>query len=116
MMNKQQAIDHLTNMRDAASAGLERFRKNLHEAPLYAMEWSERHFRDAALLAICEDALVMLRDVDATDESVDRMVNHFTRQAFHAARYPSRSTSATSNLAAQAKAEVYAELAESIGR
>src|SRR5690606_16560392 len=109
MKTAEQARRYFEHHLEPATVNLQKFQEKLAADAAYALEWRGAAFTDAARVKLCK---MVLEDLTENDAIVAHIAAFLTKQALREARYPSRSTSPTSNLMAQEWAAVCAEAAE----
>ena len=95
---------------------LEKFKVEFAKNPAYAMKWAEGVFKLAAENEIYAKILKCFEINGVKKSVVDSLIKQFTSEVMQEIRYPTRSTSPTSNLMAQAEATVKSELIEELSR
>lgn len=105
----------LTHTIKTATATLEDWRAKLAEHPFYAFEWADRAFEAAAQVDVATRLLDFLHALVADPEKTSAEAFEMTLQAAReevqrGARWPSRSTSPSSNHAEQQKLAAYATI------
>jgi hypothetical protein len=93
---------------DAAKAVLAKFAEGFAKDPLYALSWGQDVYEAAAWNSIAGG---LIKDMPA-EGAAEKILELAQREVFQAARSPASSTSATSNLAKQAEAQVWAKVYE----
>jgi len=91
----------------SAQADLDKFSKNFSEDPAYAFEWA-----DSAMKAAASRKVALHLQAIAKEHGLDEALNFAHQQALRGARYPSHSTSATTNEMAAYVTAAYAEFVE----
>lgn len=91
---------------------LDAFRADMERDPLYAFSWSANAFAAAARISIAREFLARLSNAPMSAGDLGEWRAELQTRVMRAARYPSSSTSAASNLAEQHKAQAEAELLE----
>jgi hypothetical protein len=113
-MDTKLMLEIVERKRKFAREELDKFAANMAKNPAYALEWSGGAFTAAGDYEVCSWILA------AVDENagvgLEKIIKQLERDVLRAARYPSRSTSPTSNLMEQEIARAKAELLETLDR
>jgi hypothetical protein len=92
---------------------IEKFKAELDKDPAYALSWGCGVFASAAKLRVIKQIISALEDGETTNEDIR---NHLMGSIMHKSRYPSHSTSPTSNLIEQYELAACAEIAGDLSR
>jgi hypothetical protein len=104
----------LDHMIATSQATLDEWRAKLDKDPLYAFEWADRAFEAAAQFSVATRVRTMLTTMTETTfgEAFENVIEMLRDETLRGAKYPQRSTSPSSNHAAQVRLAVYATLVD----
>jgi hypothetical protein len=94
------------NELDYCKARLAKFKENIDKDPAHAFEWSNEYFQVAANYKV---ASIIVGCMEGTGFELRSLQDHLLGFVLHGARYPSQSTSPTSNLYEQCKLAAFTE-------
>ena len=91
-----------------------KFETKFKENQLYALEWSLEMFQAVAKKQVYNTILAWITNRDKADvmSELDGVKSEILRQVIHMAKYPSQSTSPTSNLTKQYELAAWADSLE----
>jgi hypothetical protein len=99
---------HLHKEMARAEKALKAHADMLEKSPVHAFEWADAAFAAAARKNVIEQAFIHLTSANP----IERLKNIATDRTLRGARYPARSTSASSNIMAQETSAAWAEIFE----
>ena len=107
--NREFIIRNLESRIEGEQNTVDRFKATFESDPLYACEWGHGVFEAVALISVYKKVVEMLRE-----SGIDLALDTAKREAMHSARYPSFSTSVTSNLIHQFQGSAWAKVADDL--
>lgn len=120
---RNDAINAATKKIARLERDLAEWAEALIEDPRHQLEWAQGAFTTGCKLTVAREALAWLSEDDpriedpeeAAAASIETLQDRAQKEALRGARFPSFSTSPTSNLTSTLMASEWAELAEDLG-
>lgn len=97
-MKTQLLLKKFQSRLDGCTSKIEKFSQELLVDPAYSLAWGDEAFRTAAELRVLKQ---LVNDLGEEQATIKQITAALTIRVLYGAKYPSHSTSPTSNLIAQ---------------